>query len=412
MKILLISYYFPPCGGAPVQRWLRFIPPLVARGHQITVITSKNGDYPFEDPQLCEKIPPAVKVIRVPALGMTRIWKLLSGKNSQMPYGSIPQQAGLVSKILIWLRLNLIIPDLRVFWNPAAYRAALRELRVAPYDTLITTGPPHSSHLLGLKLSRTLRIKWCADFRDPFSQIHYLQLSPPSKTTLAIHRYMERKILAQSDLCTVVSAAIADALPEGSKIVIHNGYNPQDFVALKHRPAGYFRIKYVGQLTAGQNVGLISAFCSLMTRDYTLSLIGTQLGEKQRAELESACAERLRIAAFKPHKGALEEMVNSDLLLLIINDYEGNSGVLTTKLFEYLAARTPILCFCPADSAAAQVIRECKAGNSFAYGQIPEAVKWAESLKSSQRTDGDILSYSIDHQIDILENALLKQNSD
>lgn len=412
MKILLISYYFPPCGGAPVQRWLRFIPYLIERGHHITVITSKNGDYPFIDSRLCRKVPPSVKVIRVPALGMGKIWKLFAGKSSSMPYGNIPKASSLISKVLIWMRLNLIIPDLRVFWNPPAWRATIRELRRFPYDLLITTGPPHSSHLIGLKLSPKTHLKWYTDFRDPYLNIHYMKLNPPSRLTRSVHRYLEKKILASANLNIVVSQAIADAMPTGKKVVIHNGFDIRDFAALKHHPAPHFRIKYVGQFTAGQNLNIICELCSQLKRDFKLSLIGTRLSVAEETKLKNSCKDKLCILPFLPHEQALQQMVDSDLLLLIVNEYEGNSGVLTTKLFEYLASRSPILCFSSEDSAAGQIIKECKAGHCFGYQQVAEAVKWVEKLSSSQRTEGDIFTYSVEHQIDILEEALVKQNID
>ena len=406
MKILLITYYFPPCGGAPVQRWLRFLPHLVSRGHQITVITSKGGDYPFIDESLCEKIPPAVEVIRVPAFKMAGIWQKLSRSGSDIPYGKLPEQRKGLSRLLIWLRMNLIIPDLRVFWNPKALRACLSELSRKPYDAIITTGPPQSTHLIGLKLRKRLRMKWFADFRDPFSQIHYLKLNPPSRLSLAMHKYLEKKVISSADLNLVVSQGIADALPEGRKLVIHNGYDPQDFAGIEYAPAKLMRIKYIGQFTQGQDIGLISALCSRLNRPYSLSLIGSKIGEQEADQLRNETSNSLTIKAFVPHAEAVREMVNSELLLLIVNDYEGNRGMLTTKLFEYLASRTPILCFSAGDTAAAQIIAESQAGKSFGYQQISEAAVWVNELAPGRKTEGDILSYSALYQIDKLDKAL------
>lgn len=389
-----------------MQRWLRFLPHLVQRGHQITVITSTGGDYPFLDTSLCEKIPPAVKVIRVPALKMAGIWQKLSRSDSDMPYGQLPAKRQGLSRLLIWLRLNLIIPDLRVFWNPKALRACFAELSRGPYDAIITTGPPHSTHLIGLKLKARLPLKWYADFRDPFSQIHYLQLNPPCRLSLAIHKYLEKKVISRADCNLVVSEGIAAALPAGRKLVIHNGYDPQDFAGIDYSPAPHMRIKYVGQFTQGQDIGLIAALCSRLTRPYSLSLIGSKIGEKEAEQLRNKTSDHLTIKPFVPHPMAVQEMVQSELLLLIVNDYEGNSGMLTTKLFEYLASRTPILCFSKDDTAAARIIEQCKAGKSFDYQQISEAAVWVDELQTGSKMQGDILPYSVEHQIDKLDTAL------
>ncbi|MCB5287989.1 MAG: glycosyl transferase [Candidatus Cloacimonetes bacterium] len=406
MKILLITYYFPPCGGAPVQRWLRFLPLLIERGHQITVITSQGGDYPFIDESLCEKIPPAVNVIRVPAFKMASLWQKFSGSGGEIPYGKLPEERKGLSRLLIWLRLNLIIPDLRVFWNPRALRAAFTELSRKPFDAIITTGPPQSTHLIGLSLSKRLGMKWFADFRDPFSQIHYLKLNPPSRLSMAVYKYLEKKVISSADLNLVVSGAIAEALPEGRKLVIHNGYDPQDFAGIEYTPAEQMRIKYIGQFTQGQDIGLISALCSALNRPYSLSLIGSKIGAKEEAQLRMIASDRLIVKPFVPHAEAVREMVQSELLLLIVNDYEGNRGMLTTKLFEYLASRTPILCLSADDTAAARIIQECQAGKSFGYQQISKAAVWVNQLQTGTRMQGDILSYSVEHQIDKLNIAL------
>ncbi|MCB5251705.1 MAG: glycosyltransferase [Candidatus Cloacimonadaceae bacterium] len=406
MKILLITYYFPPCGGAPVQRWLRFLPHLLRRGHQITVVTSTGGDYPFIDESLCEKIPPEVRVIRVPALKMAGIWQKLTRSGSDMPYGKLPAQPKGLSQILVWLRLNLIIPDLRVFWNPKAMRACFAELSQKPYDTIITTGPPHSTHLIGLKLAARHNLKWFADFRDPFSQIHYLKLNPPCRLSLAIYKYLENEVVSSANCNLVVSEAIADALPAGRKLVVNNGYDPQDFAGIEYSPAESMRIKYIGQFTQGQDIGLIADLCSRLSRPYTLSLIGSKIGEKEAEQLRAKTADKLNIVPFVSHARAVQEMVQSELLLLIVNDYEGNHGMLTTKLFEYLASRTPILCFSSDDTAAARIIGQSEAGKSFDYQQIFEAAVWVDQLVIGSRMQGNIFAYSVEHQIDKLDTAL------
>ncbi len=406
MKILLISYYFPPCGGAPVQRWLRFLPYLAERGHELTVLCSEGGDYPFLDHQLLDQVPPSVQVIRVPAFGMSALWKRLSGRKSEMPYGSIPHKGSLLGRILIWIRLNLIIPDLRVFWNPAACRAALTELRSRPYDLVITTGPPHSSHLIGLKLSRKTNIRWYADFRDPWSEIHYLQLNPPGKLAMMLQRHLEKKVLASADLNLVVSDAIADALPLGPKLVILNGYEPKDFAGLNHQPQPRFTIKYIGQITAGQDIGIFIELLTGLKRDFSLEMIGTNLDQEDESRLRELCQERLQIKEFLPHSEAIKEMVDSDLLLLIVNKLEKNQGILTTKLFEYLASRSPILCFAPPDSAAAQIIKASAAGRCFDYHQVAEARAWIQELASGERRKGNISAYSVASQIDKLDSGL------
>lgn len=407
MRILLISYYFPPSGGAAVQRWLRFIRYLVQRDIEVAVVCSEGGDYPFKDASLLAKVPTSVRIIRAKAPRMEKLWTRLNGKSSKLPYGDLPrQQMSFLARTLVFIRLNFIIPDLRIFWNRNAVQATLAELRSRPYDAIISTGPPHSSHLIAYQLKRQVGIKWFTDFRDPWLDIHYLKLNPPSALTRAIHAYWERKVLSSANGNFIISEAIAQALPPASKTVLYNGFDPTDFAHLQHQPSPLFRIKYIGQLTAGQDLRLILNLCAQLKPEFEFSLIGTKLSVDDTEMLQQELQHRFRQIDFLPHHEALQEMVDSDLLLLLVNDYEGNQGMLTTKLFEYLAARSPILCFGPADGAAARILEDSQAGKTFAADQLQDAVIWVNSLVPGQRTNGNIDSYSVAAQIDILIRGL------
>ncbi len=406
MNILFLSYYFPPCGGATVQRWLKFIPLLSQKGHKITVITSKDGDYPFIDHSLCEKIPPEVEVHRISAPAWEKSWKRLTGNRTPLPHGSLPKDSKGLQRLLIWLRLNLIIPDLRIFWSRKLSRAALKILKTKPIDLIISTGPPHSTHLPAMILAKRHEIPWLSDFRDPWTKIHYLLLNPPGALSRAIHSALERKVLAYANITTVISKDIADALPEGNKIVVQNGFDPRDFEGIVHERHDLFRIKYIGQFTEGQSLELLNSLLRGIKRETEISFIGSSLGEDRKARLADGLKKEPRYIDFLSHHDALKEMVSGDLLILIINRYEGNQGMLTTKLFEYLASRSPILVFAPPDNIAAQIVRETSSGKSFDYHEVDEAIAWVESLGKSMRNDGDIQEYSVEKQIDILNEAI------
>jgi len=402
MRILLVSYYFPPCGGAPVQRWLRFIKELAALGYEICVISPKSGDFPHIDHSLCWEIPSGVKVIRTRSIRLQWFWQQIFGKNASMPYGSLETKPvdGLLKRFLIFLRLNVIIPDIRIFWLPYAFRAVLKELKNRSYNAIITTGPPHSTHLLGLLFRNTT--KWIADWRDPWSKIHYLDRSQPLLPARIIHKYLEAMVVSKAHINLIVSNYIASQLPSGMKKVIYNGYSEVDFRDIVYQPTSRFRIKYVGQLTAGQDIIPIIgelvktlenlAFSSVTinrnsalspvdaelqsptnnsyeakdtgnSQDFLITFIGTTISQDVLYRLKLHNLESyIHLQPFLPHKKAVSEMVQSELLLLIINDYSGSQGMLTTKLFEYLAAKTPILCFGTPSGEAANLINKYKAG--------------------------------------------------
>jgi len=400
MKILLLSYYFPPCGGAAVQRWLRFSRALVKQGHSLTVITTEDGDYPYMDESLLAKLPPKLKVLRSRPLGFGRLWSILGQKH--LPYGSLrtEKRDSFITKLLYWLRLNLIVPDLRIGWNPSAYKLAEKELKADRYDYVISTGPPHSTHLIGLKLKRRYGIQWRTDFRDPMSDIYYLKLSPPCALTRYAHKYLERKIIQFSDLNYIVSSSIARSLPQGHKAVLYNGFDPEDFAGLSYSRSDSFRIKFAGQLTAGQDPSpLLEALnCLKDASKVEFSLIGTR--DFPASEFP------LRKLPFLEHRKGLEEIVNAELLVLFINSYQGNEGMLTTKLFEYIASRTPILCFGNHGGEAAKLILGCQAGQICQTGtQAVDMINreyeaWLAGRE--HRCFGDISMLNVNNQVNRL----------
>jgi glycosyltransferase involved in cell wall biosynthesis len=399
-KLLLITYYFPPCGGAAVQRWLRFISALERRGVQVTVITTKDGDYPYRDESLLAKLSPQLKVLRSRPLSFGNLWHKLGQK--ELPYGSLDSQPGdsWLKKALYWLRLNLIVPDMRLGWNSGAFKLAIDELKRNYYDVVFTSGPPHSTHLIGYKLKRLYGINWSTDFRDPWSDIYYLKLNPPSRLTMMLHKHLERKIISNANCNYIVSRSISEALPEGKKIILYNGFEPADFEGLSYQRTAKFRIKFVGQLTAGQDVKpLLGALAELKSlADLEFSIIGTR--DFPATEIP------IRKMPFLPHHEALNELVNAELLVLIINDYEGNKGMLTTKLFEYIASRTPILCLAQPGGEAEEIIIKSQSGVVLQTIQdiaIHIAKLYRDWLNGAEnRNSADIGFLDVNQQIDCI----------
>lgn len=399
-KLLLISYYFPPCGGAAVQRWLRFIDALDKRGVQVTVITTKDGDYPYRDESLVTKLPKGIKVLRSKPLGFSSIWRMFG--NKELPYGSLKtsQTDSILKRIAYWIRLNLVVPDMRLGWNNSAYHLAEQELITNNYDMVITTGPPHSTHLIGMKLKDRFGVRWCTDFRDPWSEIYYLKLSPPSQVTMMLHRYLEKKVISKADVNYIVSSGIANTLPAGRKVILYNGYNPQDFAGKEYCSTDTFRIKYVGQLTAGQNPApLFTALEQLQDKtSIELSFIGTR-------EVPPS-SFKLKQVPFTKHDSAIDEMVNAELLVLIINYYPGNEGMLTTKLFEYIASRTPILCIAEPGGEAESIISQsdsgltCNDANQFAEYISLLYQLWQQG--KPLRCSGDVSFFDVNRQIEYI----------
>jgi len=388
MRLLLISYYFPPCGGATVQRWLKWIPILVEQGFEITVLTTKDGDYPVYDDSLLAEIPQEVTVIRTKTFKFEKIWKIFSGNKKPIPYGNISQdkEQNLINRILIWIRLNLIIPDIRKFWNPSAIKKAIEYLRTTPVDFVITTGPPHSTHLIGLKLKNKFNIKWIADWRDPWTSIYYLQLNPPSFVSRYWHKSLETKVAQNADWNVVVSEHLASQLPTDKVSVIYSGYDEKKILPPKiskikngNEP---FKLKFIGNITEGQRLDILIQIIAkaFPDEDIELSFIGTNLSEEYKTLLQNLLPERYVYKNFLPHKEALKEMQDCQVLLLLINYYPGSEGMLTTKLFEYLASYNKILCLGPHNSEAEKLIYRYEAGKCFDINESEAAIEYLRNL--------------------------------
>ena len=372
-KVLLLSYYFPPSGGAGVQRWLKFISYLPEYGWLPTVITTSEGDYPVLDSSLCKKIPDQVQVIRTNTPTFNKLIGMVNTENdSKYPYGSLrtADSDPITKKILYWLRLNMIVPDSRVIWNKIAYKAALEELRKKKYDLVVTTGPPHSTHLIALELKKKFPIKWIADFRDPWTKIYYLQEISQNKLIQKMNRKYESAVVEKADLNIIISQSIADTLPAGNKVVLSNGYDPEDFFNIEEVPAPFFRIKYIGKLTEGQDIKKPLQWLNETSKERKIgniefSFIGT-LGEAAKQERVLPHLH-IRNIGYITHIKALNEMANADILLLLINKCPENKGILTTKLFEYIGSKTFILGIGPTDGEAAQFLEKYKAGKMVEY---------------------------------------------
>ncbi len=387
MRLLLITYYFPPCGGAPVQRWLKWLPDLVAKGFEVTVLTTLGGDYPARDESLLKEIPPEVEVLRVWVPSMKKVWKALSGSQKSLPHGdlSTTKKDSVLHRFIIWARLNLIIPDMRRIWNPRAYRAAIAHLREKPADVVITTGPPHSTHLIGLKLKKRFNIKWVADWRDPWTGIYYFKLNPPGALSMRLHKLLEKKVALNSDLNVTVSKHLAEQLPGENNRAVYNGFDARKFSgagSIEQKSPGTFRLKYVGNLTEGQQFRPLIEIVkkSLPDVDFRLICVGTRLTTEQRGMLDELMPGRYELRSFLPQAEAIREMADAEILLLLINYYEGSQGMLTTKLFEYIASKTPILCLGPKGGEAEELIMQYDAGACFDAGEKQAAADYLRGL--------------------------------
>jgi glycosyltransferase involved in cell wall biosynthesis len=375
-KVLVITYYWPPAGGPGVQRWLKFAGYLPGFGYEPVILTvdPDKAEYPVRDATLLEEVRPGQRVYRTDVSGWYNLYKRITGARTA-PYSGFVDDGNpsLKQRLSRFIRGNFFLPDARRGWNRHAFRAAARLVREEAIDTVITTGPPMSTHLVGQALQRALGVRWIADFRDPWTDIYYSDKMYPTPLARAIDRRLERGVLVHADRVITVSHYIrrqllakSPKIAPGKVRVISNGYDARDFRedCPKEQP---FTIAYTGTLAADYTIDAFIAAARRLADGHPLRLRFTGKIDPLPARKLRELGERVEMLPFVPHAGAIREMKRASLLLLVIPDMPGNEGNLTGKLFEYIGSGTPVLCIGPTGGDAAAILRACEAGQTFAY---------------------------------------------
>jgi glycosyltransferase involved in cell wall biosynthesis len=378
-KVLIITYYWPPSGGAGVQRWLKFSKYLPEFGWQPVILTvdPEYASYPQRDESLISEVDPECLVFTTKSFELYNFYKLISGKK-EVPYGGFANESkeGLLQKLSKFLRGNFLLPDPRKGWNKYALKKAVELIKQFNIDTVLTTSPPHSTQLIGLKLKQKLNIKWIADLRDPWTDIYYYNQFMHTALARRIDKQYERKVVENADLLITVSEDVKRIFTEKSNlpiaaktVVIPNGFDEVDF-RIKEVPAETQKIiTYTGTISEAYDVDcLLEALCRL---DDTLkSQILIRFVGKVPPVVEQKFRKtgfNIELVGYVDHPKSIEYLLRSDLLLLVIPKVKNNRGILTGKFFEYLASQKPILAIGPTDGDLAKIIQETKCGNLFDY---------------------------------------------
>ena len=350
-NVLLITFYWPPSGGAGVHRWLRFSAYFKQNGCNLTVFCPEDAAWPVMDEELQKHVPEEVTVLRRKVF---EPHKYLGKKSAKGTGFSQDKKAGLIQKFIIWVRGNLFIPDARVFWIKPSTRFLSNYLTEHPeIDTIISTGPPHSTHLIAQKLKEKHQLKWLADFRDPWTQIDFYHDLLPGKRADLKHKRLEKMCLTQADEVITVSDSCATGLKQiGSRPVhvITNGYNFPDFDTSKIKLDEDFTIVHFGSMPFARNPQVVwNALSELVAEQPVLAsklkinLIGTVDYQVIEAAETAGLKPYLHIISAVTHSESLTMQRQAQLLLLAANNTGNVKGILTGKFFEYLGAQRPIV---------------------------------------------------------------------
>lgn len=375
-KVLIICYYWPPSGGGGVQRWLKFAKYLPENGWEPTVVVPENPDYPVYDETLEAEVRSDQKVIRVPVFEPYRWFRKLTGGAKNKNIGAAltsTKKKGWMDHLIIWGRGNLIIPDLRRFWIKPVHRELRKYIAAEKPDVLVTTGPPHSLHLIGKRLKSDFpELKWVADFRDPWTKIDYFEELKPTLLARKIHMRLERQVVQSADhVICVTKETTADFKKVGSRsgITITNGFDPDDLKIGEVKKSAGFRIAHIGHFMANRNSGdfwaSLQELCAEIPEfeeNLAIDLVGKVDYSIHETARRLSLSEKVHDHGYVSHHEAVRFQKASGLLVLIINQSGNPKGMIPGKLFEYIASGTPVLLIGPEKGDAADIIRQTNAG--------------------------------------------------
>ncbi|MEQ9169023.1 MAG: glycosyltransferase family 4 protein [Fulvivirga sp.] len=407
-KVLIITYYWPPSGGGGVQRWLKFTKYLPEFGWEPIIFTPENPDFDIQDQSLLKDVSPELEVIKL------RIWEPYS-LFAKVNRGQKPKQ-GLINggekksffnSVALFIRGNFFIPDPRWFWVKPSVKFLSRIIEDNKIDVVVTTGPPHSIHLIGLGLKQKLGIKWLADFRDPWSKWDMLEQFKMLPIAKAMHKRLERKVLANADEVLTVSQSwskeFEQLYPRKYK-VITNGFDAEDFkLETDANSNNEFVISHFGLINEFRNpINFWKAAKEMVAGNpetkFKINLFGTIAPEILRM-LQSDDVLKTVVEIKNPvsHDQVLKEYQKSDVLLLLLNNTDNAKGHIPGKLFEYMASGKLVLALGPIEGDSAAIINETCIGQVLNWGDeegIERALNSIIKGNSSNRNNKAIEKYT------------------
>lgn len=382
-KILIITYYWPPAGGPGVQRWLKFAKYLPEFGWKPVIYTPENPSYPLLDESLMKDVPKDIEIVKTKIWEPYQLAEKLNKSNKKFKAGQfdVGKNQSWKSRLSIWVRGNFFIPDARVFWVKPSVKFLEHYLKENKIDVVITSGPPHSLHLIGLNLKKRLpNIQWIADFRDPWTEISYYKHLKLTKSSDKKHRQLESEVFRNADITLATSYTDAENFKKNgaNSFCITNGFdesdsNPQTII----KPSNHqtqFTLSYIGVLEQLRNPeNLWKTLDNLVKENadfaesFVLKFAG-RIDDKILTTLEnSALKNHILNLGYISHDKAIKEMQTSDILLITNFPNDSSKGIIPGKIFEYLATGKQIISFGPNDADVSRILVETKAGKHFSY---------------------------------------------
>lgn len=408
-RVLIITYYWPPSGGSGVQRWLKFAKYLPEAGWEPVIFTPENPDFDLKDESLLKEIPQQLEVMKFPIWEPYQLFSKVKGKSKSHPGRLMEQkERGVLEKLAIWIRANLIVPDPRVFWVRPSVKFLTDLVKSGQFQAVITTGPPHSMHLIGRDLKRKTGITWIADFRDPWSQWEFLDTLPMSSFIRRKHLRLEQSVLKEANAVLTISPTFQNDLEKlGHRKIklLTNGYDPVDIplgFSPKKKEERKLHLVYSGIIDAIRNpIPLMEAMKSEFEKgadQIEWTFVGKVSEQVQNyVKVDSWLDARIHFAGYVSHQEVFGFYEKADALVLILTDTKNAKGNIPGKLFEYLATGIPVLALGDPNGDSAQILKDSGGGEVIAHTDSEEIKKRLRNLldsSSSETKSADLERYS------------------
>jgi glycosyltransferase involved in cell wall biosynthesis len=394
-KVLIITYYWPPTGGAGVQRWLKFSKYFRQFGWEPVIYTPSNPDFPINDETLLKDVPDNLTVLKTHITEPYDIYRKIMGKKKtetvNQGFLSEGKENTMLQSVMIWVRGNFFIPDARKFWIKPSVSYLSQYIKANKIDAVISTGPPHSMHLIALGLKLKHHIPWIADFRDPWTQIDFYSQLKLSGYADKKHNKLENRVLTAADKVVTISPTCASDLEKlGMRKVdvITNGFDSDDFKFESDlKLLKGFLFHHTGALNKDRNPytlwNVLGDLCKEnpeLKKDLVLKFTGKTDAIVFESLKEQGLLENSQRTDYMTHSEVVKIMAQSPVLLLPLNNTPNNKGVLSGKLFEYLAAGRPIFGVGMRDGDAALILKETGAGTLCDFDDYEETKKAVSDL--------------------------------
>lgn len=384
-KVLIITYYWPPTGGAGVQRWLKFSKYFTKFGWEPIIYTPSNPDFPINDETLLKDVSPSIKILKTPINEPYDVYRKIMGKKKtetvNQGFLSEGKENKLLQKMMIWVRGNFFIPDARKFWIKPSVKYLTNYLQNNKVDAIISTGPPHSMHLIALGLKQKLNIPWIADFRDPWTQIDFYDQLQLTKFADNKHKKLEKSVLQNANKVVTVSSNWANdlnSLCNRPINVITNGFDAEDFQLMNSESLlPGFLFHHIGALNKDRNPHILWQVLGELCKEKPF--FKTDLKLKFTGKTDAAVFDSLKLNGildnaektdYMTHSEVVKLLLKSPVLLLPLNDTPNVLGIVPGKLFEYLAAKRPIFAIGNLSGDSAKIIKETNAGSMVDFKDV------------------------------------------